>query len=547
MLAFAVGPVIAAPSSPESSGGGWRVARMDLNIDLDPEHQEIRISGTAMMRLEIESSYGPALGVDGALLRFSEIDADGAASRELDLPDPVLEDGVAARVRFPKPLKRGATVKVTFAMEYVGDGYQFIVSPQMALASWANTWQPLALPVPGDDQDALSYRSVGRTTFRIPAAWRSVSNGRLVERKQAHDEAVETWEVDTPVARSFVAGPFSVAEYKVKGRVVRAYRLAGDKSESRKQAETMAAALRAMEKRFGPYPYPSYAVVEIPDGLVKWYASSEQGFIMARSEAFRAPGGNLPLFAHEMAHGWWGNLVAVSGPGSLLCGESLAQYSAVLAIEALEGRDKATEFLRFSRKGYSPHQCAKGYFQMARQGHDRALSKLESGGWQHNLADAKGHWVYHMLRRRVGDAVFFSTLRELIHRFQDRTMTLDDVRQVFIQAAPDKGLNRFFADWLDRPGAPVLAVSWEQGDAGQASVTITQQQEGAPYHLMLDLGLETDSGTDVHTVEIDGRESKLNVPAPQPLKKVVIDPNHRLLIWTPAYGPIPKSARGEKQ
>lgn len=172
----------------------------------------------------------------------------------------------------------------------------------------------------------------------------------------------------------------------------------------------MACAIGAMERVWGAYPYGGYAIAEIPADVVTWAASSEQGFIMARTPQF-GEDGNLPLFAHEAAHAWWGNRVSTTGPGAQLVSESLAQYGAVLAIGALEGHDAMNEFLRLSRDGYNQLQSAAGYFEMARRGGDRPLSQLSNGRWDHNLSDAKGHWFYHMLRHRIGDERFFAVLR----------------------------------------------------------------------------------------------------------------------------------------
>jgi len=308
---------------------------------------------------------------------------------------------------------------------------------------------------------------------------------------------------------------------------------------AREQAETLAKALAAMERRMGPYPYPSYAIAEVPRRAVKWYASSEQGFIMARSDAFEY-GANLPLFAHEMAHGWWGNLVNSEGPGSDLCSESMAQYCAVLAIEAIEGREKATEFLRFSRRGYSKKQCARGYFDMLRHGKDAPLSKLDEQPFAHQLSDAKGHWVYHMLRTRVGDEVFFGVLRGLIRDFAGRTMTLDDVRRAFVASAPKEAeLERFFSDWLDRQGAPVIDSKWTTTSDGGVEVVLTQAQKSAPYALDVDVAITDEHGESRHAVKLRDRTTRWRFTPSGKVTNVRIDPDHRLLIWDPAYGPRP--------
>ena len=115
---------------------------------------------------------------------------------------------------------------------------------------------------------------------------------------------------------------------------------------------------------------------------------------MAKSDAFEYEHGNVPLWAHEMCHAWWGNTVGTQGPGSKMAGEALAQFGVLTALEAMEGREAVVEFLEFSRSGYSPTQCARGYFGLVDDGNDHPLAKLGnsslSGGQTHNLVDSKG-------------------------------------------------------------------------------------------------------------------------------------------------------------
>src|SRR5262249_42899347 len=141
--------------------------------------------------------------------------------------------------------------------------------------------------------------------------------------------------------------------------------------------------------------------------------------------------GNLALFAHELAHGWWGNRVSADGPGGLLLDEALAQFSAVVAIEAIEGEAAAADFLRFSRPGYVTEQCARGYFEIWRQRQDVPLATLRSAGIAHLLVDCKGHWVYQMLRERIGDERFFAVLRGVARDFAVEPLTLAELRARF--------------------------------------------------------------------------------------------------------------------
>jgi hypothetical protein len=306
-----------------------------------------------------------------------------------------------------------------------------------------------------------------------------------------------------------------------------------------------------METRFGPYPYEGYAVAELPESSVTWAASSEQGFIMARTSMFDAPGGNLPLFAHEAAHSWWGNSVSTIGPGSKMGSEALAQYGAVLSIEALEGKAAVRDFLDFSRRGYNPLQCALGYFYIWRQGEDVALAALEDGPSDHNLSDSKGMWFYHMTRDRLGDAAFFGALRKLLSDFASRPMRVSDIRAAFLAAAPaDSSLAPWLDQWLHRTGAPILDVDWwsdrrqsASGNVeppGAAELRIRQLQPGEPYALDLEVLVTLrDSSTVLDTVRVRGRDHAFTLELPRRPIGVKIDPHQRVLMWRPKYGPRP--------
>lgn len=425
---------------------GWVLVREDLDVYIDPGAGELQIEGTLVARLEhAESSPGPWLAVNSrdALLRFDDVSAEGATTL-LNTTHEDLGQALVSRVTFATPKQRGDEVLISFACHSVAQGRQFVVSESIALASWVEAWYPILPPQEGTSLGG-ACKTRGTITFHMPAGWHAVTNGELISSESGDGETVEVWRSDRALARSFAAGPYTVIHETVGDLDVSLYLLSDDLPEPRDNVTSLSLAMKAMERRWGPYPYPSYAIAEVPESKGSFGASSEQGFIMVKPRFLRVPGGNVPLFAHEAAHAWWGNTVGTKAPGELICSETLAQYGAVIASEEVWGVEGATEFLRFSRPGYVADQCARGYFELLHAGRDKPLDQLQSGGdVDHTLSDAKGHWVIHMLRRRVGDELFFSTMRALIEEYTDAQMSLNDLRARFLEAAPDAGLERFF-------------------------------------------------------------------------------------------------------
>jgi len=528
----------ALPASGAAQDAGWRYRRLDLDITTDPARSILEVRGRAVLEVTAATVSELELGVNTRVhaFAFRDVSTTRPGTRVSLAADSVLD---RARIVLSEPLTRGDKLPVEFELEWLEPSFQVVAADSIVLASWVEAWYPIPL---GPGGAMRPWAAPGQTRFRLPPGWRAVTNGALLSTTTLPDGGMaEVWETLDAVHRSFVAGPYRVARAEVGGREVGVYLLHADTASARRQASTLAQAIEAMERVWGPYPYAGYAIAELPQTAVTWSASSEQGFIMATSSQFGADG-NLPLFAHEAAHGWWGNRVQTTGAGAQLLSESLAQYGAVVAIE---GVDAMREFLRFSRRGYNQLQSAAGYFEIVRRGGDRPLAELANGAWDHNLSDSKGHWFYHMLRQRVGDERFFSVLRELQRAHAGRTLSLDELRAAFVSDAPDAAaMAEFLAQWLDRTGAPVLKHRWWSSNGGAAVDIELAQLQPQLYDVPLTIEIRLQNGHRVRrTLQLRDRAQSFTIPVHARAVAVRTDPDHQLLHWRPEYGPVPLDAQ----
>jgi hypothetical protein len=203
------------------------------------------------------------------------------------------------------------------------------------------------------------------------------------------------------------------------------------------------------------------------------------------------------------------------------------------------------ELLEFGRSCFGDDKFARGYFRLVDKGQDHPLATLGdsdlAGGTQQNLADSKGIWVYHMLRRRVGDEMFFATLRGLIAEYAGRAMSLDDLRVAFIRAAgPAAKLEEFFEQWFDRPGVPELELEWAYSNTAHGGLvegSIRQVQPGEPYHLFVNLSLARTGSpkAEERVVELRSRVTEFSLNVEGRIDEVALDPNRDILIWRPEY------------
>jgi len=79
---------------------------------------------------------------------------------------------------------------------------------------------------------------------------------------------------------------------------------------------------------------------------------------------------------------------------------------------------------------------------------DRATSAIGYG---------KSAMVFHMLRKTVGDEIFFSSLKRFVEKNSFKSASWAEVREAF-EVGYGKNLDWFFRQWVDEKGAPELEI-----------------------------------------------------------------------------------------
>lgn len=219
-----------------------------------------------------------------------------------------------------------------------------------------------------------------------------------------------------------------------------------------------------------------------------------------RPESARGPDEQLfysdLIEAHEVAHQWWGGLVLTDGYQDEWISEALSSYSALLYLEKKKGSRAMEDVLA----GYRDHLIRK----------DTGGRTLESAGpitWGYRLdsdpaPDAwraitydKGAWIFHMLRRRIGDDAFFKMLAELRRRFESRPISTADLRALAKEFAPktlkESSIDTFFDNWVYSTGIPSLKLTYSlKGVAPAVRITGEIQQSGVDDDFSIEAPVE---------------------------------------------------------
>ena len=147
------------------------------------------------------------------------------------------------------------------------------------------------------------------------------------------------------------------------------------------------------------------------------------------------------------------------------------------------------------------------------------------------LTSARGAMVLHMLRWRVGDEAFFSTLRELISGHAWGTLTTDSFRELF-EDVTGKDLDGFFLQWTETNITPEFKQEYtiyRLGGNEGFRVIGRINQDMDTFSMPVELKVETEGEPEFHVVEVAGTASDFALETFGKPRQVVLDPNHRIL------------------
>ncbi|MBO9199006.1 MULTISPECIES: M1 family metallopeptidase [Niastella] len=268
-------------------------------------------------------------------------------------------------------------------------------------------------------------------------------------------------------------------------------------------------------KNVGPYAFKKLANVEsttifggMENASAIFYSDDASITGTRKSES---------LLTHEIAHQWFGDMATEADWSHLWLSEGFATYMTVLFFEHKYGSDTAKKMLtkdrekviEFTKKKMRPvvDSSVTNYMEL-----------LNANSYQ------KGGWVLHMLRRQLGDTLFWKGIQTYYSRYSGKNAVTGDLCKV-MEEVSGKSLQPFFQQWLFRAGHPKLDITWKyNGAKNEVNITVIQQQND-PYQFPLELQI----GNETKQVAINSRETSLAIPVKTKPATIIADPNVNLL------------------
>jgi hypothetical protein len=174
------------------------------------------------------------------------------------------------------------------------------------------------------------------------------------------------------------------------------------------------------------------------------------------------------FIAHELAHQWWGQAVGWKNYHEQWISEGFSQYFAALYAERERGPEQFVVVLRQMRR-WAIEMSPQGPVYLGyRLGHIK-----DEGRVFRALVYNKGAMVLHMLRRLMGDELFFAGLRDFYATWRYSKAGTDDFR-LAMEKAGGQPLARFFERWIYSGAIPTVRFT-SQIDGSQLRVRFDQK------------------------------------------------------------------------
>lgn len=349
--------------------------------------------------------------------------------------------------------------------------------------------------------DNPNTKSTQEIYMTVEDKYTTLSNGTLVEsKKESNGMRTDHWKLDqphSPYLTMMAVGEFKkVLDEPWNGKEISYY----VEKEYEPYAKAIFGDTKEMIEFYStklgvPYAWPKYSQIVARDyvsGAMENTSATLHGDFMVYQtprEMVDGKKGNS-VIAHELFHQWFGDLVTCESWSNLPLNESFATYGEYLWEEYKNGREAADYHSHMSRMGYL---ASTKEVNLIRFNYEDREDMFD--GFSYN----KGGQVLHMLRKAVGDAAFFASLKKYLENNRYKTVEIHNLRLAF-EEVTGRDMNWFFNQWFLNKGRPKLKVTKNFIAATnrlELTVEQTQDLKNAPlYTLPLELDVYTDGGAD---------------------------------------------------
>jgi aminopeptidase N len=375
----------------------------------------------------------------------------------------------------------------------------------------AHNWLPCA-DYPGD-------KATVEFTVYAPDHYQVVANGlKAEESSQPNHIKLTHWKETAKISTKLMV--IGVAEFAIDhtgdvGNIpVYTYVFPENKDAGFKSYAVAKEILPFYIKKVGPFAYEKLANVQSKTK----FGGMENASAIFYFENSVTTKDIESLMAHEIAHQWFGDAASETNFSNVWLSEGFATFMTNVYLENKYGADTLKKCLARDRAGVLRFEKRRLTPVVDTSEKTNFLELLNPNSYQ------KGGWVLHMLRRKLGDSLFWKGIRNYYAKYDGGNANTTNLRQM-LENASGQNLESFFKQWLYTPGHPQLNITWKY-DAGKQAVELNvTQTQNTLFEFPLEVAIDGKS----QTVPIKDKTTTVQFPAAAKPTSVIVDPNVNLL------------------
>ena len=378
----------------------------------------------------------------------------------------------------------------------------------------AHHWLPVV--------DHPSDKAVVEFLVHAPEHYGVVANGSIINELHEEERVLSHWQTTVPLPTKLMVigvSPFAVQHMKSSSGIpVSSWVYPQNREEGFYDYSIATQPLDFFESYIAPYPYSKLANVQ---SKTVYGGMENASCIFYRENTVTGKQEHETLFAHEIAHQWFGDAVSELDWHHIWISEGFATYLTDLYLEHTHGREifvssmknERDQVLRFSKRRFAPIVDTTLMV---------SVRLLNANSYE------KAGWVLHMLRREFGDELFRQCVRAFYEEFKFNNALTKDFQKV-AESVSGKDLSFFFNQWFHQPGHPELSVSWKKR-GHKIKITIRQHQEHFVFKFPLDIEIKNGKGDSFKEIlTIDKPDQTFTIRSSFKPTEIILDPDTWLL------------------
>lgn len=350
----------------------------------------------------------------------------------------------------------------------------------------------------------------------LPSGFIGVSEGEFNDTAPQNGKAIFRSRFDRPYsdAISLVASKrFIVAREVMDGIEIFTYFFKDDENQSARFIEAAKRYLTTYQFIIGKYPYKRFSMVEnaMPS------AFSMPTFVLMSRSYIRKEDIEDTALGHEIVHQWFGNSVFTDYEKGNWH-EGLTIYFADHLYEEQKKED------RNCRK-----RILMGFGNYVRDNNVFPLSKFTErfDFASRSIGYGKSAMVFHMLRIKYGDDLFYKAIRCFVQDNTFRVASWEHLKNAF-EVTTGEDLTYYFKQWVYDVGIPDLDITEVQSvkKGNRYEVSFTVGQKGKNYHLYVPVTFYLRDSKITEHLSITQKKNDFTFAFDLPPTQIVLDENY---------------------